>query len=494
MTAPGPPLTRRTALAAGLAGIVATGTAPAIAQRRLDAEVIVIGAGLAGLETALRLQEAGRSVHVVEANIRHGGRLRTAFSLPGTPDLGGVQIGPGYARLRARAAALAVDLVPEPAAPRDSRLFLGPRAVDPAAWRTDPDNPFPEALRGLTPQSALMALAGAGDANPLVGPDDWRGPAGIAADVPAAAFLSRAGLSPQALALVDRGLNGNSLDSYSMLNVWRTLTLFARERALGGALVVPGGSQRLADAMGARLQRPVHMRFPVASIVEDGTGVTVTSRQGTSYRGAVCVAALPFPALRRIEITAPVDRLTREAIGALPYTQILQVIVEPQVRFWEADGLPVGMWSDGPLERVFPVRTADGAQTGLVMVWINGAGTAAFDYPAWQHETGVDTRALAAAVGRELAVLRPASEGRVTVRAVQRWTASNPLAGGAYMHWAPGQVARWAGRMGAATGRLLFAGEHLGLVHTGMEAAFESAGAAAAGALERLQPAAGPRR
>ena len=72
------------------------------------------------------------------------------------------------------------------------------------------------------------------------------------------------------------------------------------------------------------------------------------------------------------------------------------------------------------------------------------------------------------------------------VRAVQRWTASNSRAGGAYMHWAPGQIARWAGRMGEPADRLVFAGEHLGLVHTGMEAAMESAERAVAAVQDRL--------
>jgi len=42
------------------------------------------------------------------------------------------------------------------------------------------------------------------------------------------------------------------------------------------------------------------------------------------------------------------------------------------------------------------------------------------------------------------------------------------------MHWAPGQIAKWAGHMGAPAGRLSFAGEHLSHLHTGMEGAMES--------------------
>ena len=41
------------------------------------AEVVVVGAGLAGLSAAVRLQAAGCDVHVLESSDSVGGRLRT---------------------------------------------------------------------------------------------------------------------------------------------------------------------------------------------------------------------------------------------------------------------------------------------------------------------------------------------------------------------------------------------------------------------------------
>lgn len=45
-----------------------------------DAEVIIIGAGLSGLSSALLLIEQGRSVRVVEARDKPGGRIRSVFA------------------------------------------------------------------------------------------------------------------------------------------------------------------------------------------------------------------------------------------------------------------------------------------------------------------------------------------------------------------------------------------------------------------------------
>jgi monoamine oxidase len=455
-----PPTRRATLLGLGTSAIVG----PAYARTNFTSQVIVIGAGASGLETALRLEAAGIDVQVVEASNRIGGRMNTLYDLPGQPNAGGVQIGASYIRLRARAAALGVELFPEPTTPRATSLNLGGRMMAARDWSSAPENSFPAAFKNTPPSAALFAVAG-GPNNPLKTFDDWRGPLGIGADVSADTFLTSKGFDAAARRLIDVGLNGNRLDSYSIVNVMRSLTLFGAERASGGvSSMIRGGSQRLPEAMARALKKPVMLGQGVRRISTNAQGGAVTLANGTRLKAQAIVAAVPFPVLRGMSIRAPMSRETREAIGALPYTQIMQIFLEPEKRYWEIDGLPIDMWTDGPLERLFSVRDSESKDTGIIYVWLNGTGAQGFDVSA------VSTR---------MNVLRPASEGKFKVRHVQDWTSANALAGGAYMHWAPGQIARWAGKMGAPAGRLFFAGEHLGLVHTGMEAAFESAETAA---------------
>jgi monoamine oxidase len=236
--------------------------------------------------------------------------------------------------------------------------------------------------------------------------------------------------------------------------------------------MVKGGSQRLPEAMARSLKRPVRMATTVTTIRASARSVDVTLTTGKILRAQAVVAALPFPALARMRLDAPLSPETREAIPALPYTQIKQLFLEPEIRYWERDGLPIDMWTDGPLERIFSVRDTAGQDTGIINVWLNGTGANRFN---------------SAALPDLLRTLRPASEGKLRVRHVQDWTQTNPLAGGAYMHWAPGQIGRWAGKMGAPAGRLFFAGEHLGLIHTGMEAALESAETTSLDVLAKLK-------
>lgn len=62
----------------------------------------------------------------------------------------------------------------------------------------------------------------------------------------------------------------------------------------------------------------------------------------------------------------------------------------------------------------------------------------------------------------------------------------DPLAGGAWANWAPGQATRLAKACAAAQGRIHFAGEHTGATIRGMEAAMESGERAASEILSTL--------
>src|SRR5215217_3436717 len=79
------------------------------AKRRLDADVVVVGSGLAGLAAARRLREAGRGVIVLEARERVGGRVLD-HRLPGGDaiELGGLYCTPASCGTVANHALLAL--------------------------------------------------------------------------------------------------------------------------------------------------------------------------------------------------------------------------------------------------------------------------------------------------------------------------------------------------------------------------------------------------
>ena len=80
---------------------------------RASADVVVIGAGLAGLTAAREVATAGTSVVVVEARDRVGGRvLNEDIGGGNVVEVGGQWIGPTQDRLAALAAELGVETFP----------------------------------------------------------------------------------------------------------------------------------------------------------------------------------------------------------------------------------------------------------------------------------------------------------------------------------------------------------------------------------------------
>ncbi len=466
-------ITRRGTLSLLGAGTVASFTLPARGNSAPDADLIVIGAGLSGLHAARLAAAAGMKTIVLEAATRAGGRVLTLDDVPGKPNAGASQVGAGYLRLRILAASLGIELASDTGEARETALSVDGKLLRSTAWAGSSANPFPASLKAVTPGSLLFRLAGA--ANPLRTTDDWRGPAGRNADIAARSFLMAQGLGEEGLRLVDIGLNANALASYSMINVWRTLVLFREDAALGPPGGIRGGAQRLTDAL-ATSTPDLRLGSAVASIETTASHVEVTLADRRRLRAPFALCTLPFSVLRKLPITGT-PLAQRAAIDAMPYTQIAHVYFEPASRFWETDGLPPDTWTDGPLERVFAVRDREtGQPNGLLLAWLNGDGA------AWIR--GKSDSAIADVIARELPKARPAAQGRGRVVRTVRWTDENPLAGGAYMHYAPDQVAAWTDTLAAPAGRLHFAGEHLSRVATGMEGALESADAAIAAILD----------
>jgi hypothetical protein len=80
-----------------------------------EVDVIVVGAGLAGLHTAGLLQARGLSVRVLEARERVGGRAHTVALPPPAPpgcivDVGGQWVGPEQPRMLALIQQLGLEL------------------------------------------------------------------------------------------------------------------------------------------------------------------------------------------------------------------------------------------------------------------------------------------------------------------------------------------------------------------------------------------------
>lgn len=448
-----------------LAGLAALPACRASGSK-LDAQIIILGAGLAGLRAAQILSAGGKDVLVLEGSSRIGGRVHTLeHGELGFTEGGGAEIKPNYARVIRAAKAANLKLIKSTTDDRQTAYYYQGQSYMPEAWKRSVKPNFPAPFGTAVPTAPLTELAA--KANPLKAPEDWSRSKFNSYDISAQDFLLKAGFQGDAQKLIEQSFDGNLLRNFSMMNLYRNAALNAQSNDVGESLIVEGGAQRLPEAMAQSLPRAVMLGQMVKTITSESDKVIIETAGGKTYCAAQCLCALPFGALRNVSIKAFMPQAQSAAIRELPHTQVLQIHLKADSAFWDKDGLPANMWTDLPLEQIFAELDAQGQPTGLFRVSINGRGATR---SVWE-----DRAALPERLGAYMKTVRPASEGKFDVLAVQDWTTKNTLAGGAYSHWAPGQITQWAEDMGRPGSNLAFAGDQFGRGHTGMEGAMESA-------------------
>ncbi|WP_067186367.1 flavin monoamine oxidase family protein [Microtetraspora niveoalba] len=435
-------------------------------------DVIVVGAGLAGLQAALALQEAGLDVLVLEAADRVGGRVRSLDGPTGVEEAGAVNIGDGYTRLLGHVRAAGLDREPVTVSLREHTIVVDGHTSTAPAWAASEGNPLTGPERAVPP--ALIVAGALARANPLTGPRDWMSPEAARWDVPMPDHLRSLGVSDAAVALADRAGTFETLEATSALAMLRAAQRASRHAPQTSNVV--GGNSRLPESMAARLREPVRPNSPVAAIRERGDLVEAELADGERIAAGHVVLAVPFTSLRRLAIEVALPGPVARLVAELPYPALTKYHLIADRPFWREDGLPPVTWTNGPIQRLLPWRLCDNGPSALA-VWVTGRDARALDALGEREQRRV--------VLDELARVRPAAAGAVEITRIVSW-GRDPWAGGAWAMPRPGQMAALAAAATADTGRVQLAGEHLSVEDSGMEGALESGDRAAARVLARL--------
>lgn len=245
----------------------------------MDTDVIVIGAGLAGLRAARVLAAAGRSVIVLEAGDRVGGRVRTDSVDGFLVDRGFQLLNPSYAEARAALDLPALDLQ------RFGR-GVGVRDRDGLTVLADPTRHPATAVRALGSRylspAQLAQLARL--ARWAAGPQSRNG------DEALAASFDRAGLAGPLRAVVEIFLAGVLADTRG-----ETSAAFARSLVGWFLRGTPALPARGMGAMPAQLAAGLDVRLShrVDAVTRRPGGVTVGVPGGTLSARAAVVATDP---------------------------------------------------------------------------------------------------------------------------------------------------------------------------------------------------------
>lgn len=446
-------------------------------------DVVVIGAGLAGLTAARELTRLGLDTVVLEGRDRVGGRTKPA-TLAGVPiDLGASFVGPTQDAVLKLAADLGCRTTPTYSA--------GANLI---RWRGRVHR-----YQGTIPKLGLIGLLDIGRiqwqferiAAGISIAEPWTSKKAAKYDsISLGAWLRSVGAtagSRDLMAIMSRVTWGAEPDEVSMLHALRYVrTSGGLDRMLdtaGGAQQdhFPGGSHEMAARMAAELGDRVRLRATVTRIEWSQNAVAVSSSNGVVEARRAIVAVAPA---QRLDIDiAPAPPIEYQQLAQRwPLGALTKSYAAYPTPFWRAKGLSGQALSDeGPVFITFDVSPgpddSDGGAPGILLGFTDARHFDRLE-PAQRREQALDC--FAALFGKEARKPIDFTD--------QRWGAETFAPGGPTAAVPPGSWTQFGPLLRRPVGPLHWAGTETADEWTGfMDGAVRSGQRAAAEVADALR-------
>ncbi len=342
------------------------------AAAELDA--VVVGAGLAGLTAARELRRAGRSVQVLEARDRVGGRLLNEPIGDGkVVEVGGQWLGPTQYRMAALARSVGVDTFPththgDTLAEFGGRLINFRGSIPPLSPHILLD--FGRAQRKLEAMARQV---------PLEAP--WEAPHAREWDSQTfSSWVEHVTFTDGARRIFEvfvEGVWSAQGEDLSLLHVLTYVHSAGGVDALidtgGGAQQdrFVGGSQRVAERLAEDLGDVVTLGAPVRRI-EHGLDHVVVESDGASVRAARVIVAIPPTLTGRIVYDPPLPGRRDQLTQRMPQGTVIKCMALYEKPFWRERGLSGEATSDvGPVKVAYDNSPPDG-RPGVLLGFLEG--------------------------------------------------------------------------------------------------------------------------
>ncbi len=435
-------------------------------------EVVIVGAGIAGLTAAWRLRQQDVRVRVFEAQNRIGGRmlsLRNHFADGQVIELGGELIDTNHAHIRKLAGelGLVLDDLLDGDSDHDTWFFDG-RAIGEA-----------EIVRAFVPVAAAierdLKAAGDGDYDYTDENPKFRELDAISI----AQWFDRNGVNGWLRKLLDVAYTtemGLEIDQQSALNF---LTFIGTEdkhafKIFGESderFHVRGGNDLIPHGLATKLSDAIEPGHVLEALRSDGTGYVLSFRKGAAsreVRAKQVVLALPFTLLRKVRIDVELPQRKRSAIDNLAYGSNAKLMIGFERRVWREHAANGASMSDLAYQTTWDTSRKQGGAAGALTNFTGGRHGIALGQGTPKQQAEAAVRDLERVFPGIAAARGNAAEARM------HWP-SNPWVLGSYACLRPGDWSSLGGVMGESVGGLHFAGEHCSIEAQGfMEGGCES--------------------
>jgi monoamine oxidase len=379
---------RREFIAGGLgaaAGVAAgAGEAEARQRRRHRVprpkvyDVAVVGAGLAGLNAATAVRAAGRSVIVLEARHRVGGRNFDHPLAPGkVAELGGEWTGPGQDKVQALAKELGVAIFDTYS--DGNSIYYSNGQTQTYSGDIPPANPA--SLVEL--EAAILEFNQMASTVPADKP--WTAPnAGTWDQETIQTWINQNLHTAEAqnlAGLAIRGVYGEEAKQISLLDLMQAISGVGGDfnTLIGSAqsLRFVGGPQQLSEKLAARLGKAVHFGIAVTAVEQSARRVTVYSENAT-FHARHAILTMPKTLFGRISFTPGLPPAVDQLVQREPMGSVLKVNAIYSHPFWRDADLNGSATSEvGPIRITYDNSPPDG-NPGVLVGFMEGDDSRAF--------------------------------------------------------------------------------------------------------------------
>jgi monoamine oxidase len=437
-------------------------------------DIVIVGAGMAGLCAGYELLRAGHRPIILEAQNRVGGRVctvREPFSDGLHAEAGAMRIPRSHALTMAYIEKFGLRTLPFTMNNPRAYYFLNGQR-----YRVETANANPDLLgfdchpgeRGRSHNqlwsAALQPLLARLEKDPL---NAWTGIVAEYDQFSTREYLETCGWSEGAIEMF-----GLLADQEALMNS-SFLELFREEAGnyYTDMIQIEGGQDYLPRAFLPELRR--HIRFGARMIALEQSADTAsviyeTAAGRFTATGDQVLLTVPFPVLRHMESQPLFSRAKQRAIRQLHYDASAKIWLQFRRRFWEEDE---GIYGGGTATDL-PIRVVyypdHGRETGRGVIL--ASYTWSEDAQRWGSLLPADrlTQAL-----EDLAQIHPQAPREYECGASKMWH-DDEFAGGAFALFDPEQQSLLYQDIIAPQGRVRFAGEHASLYHAWIQGAIES--------------------